>query len=245
MAKSTYEFYLELRDSNPKIWRTIQVNSNMTVADFIYIVLPLFEMEAAHLFKVTVPVGLMQVEKFKELMGNDYNEKVFLKEHPDLHLIRYRFELLDMIGDFPKRENDIVHNVTSEKLTRAVSEIGQRMEMWYDFGDDWFVDIKLTDMIDLEEDIIAPKVLDGKGFGIIEDCGGVWRLNDIVKAFKSKKGMLYKDMSEWLDNNHIDFSHFDIDEMNQRLKVIPDIYKRSYEEMKIPTQEEIDFIERR
>ena len=77
MAKSTYEFYLELRDSNPKIWRIIQVNSNITVADFIYIVLPLFEMEAAHLFKVTVPVGLMQVENLKHYWVMNLMKKHF------------------------------------------------------------------------------------------------------------------------------------------------------------------------
>mgnify|MGYP001188776843 CR=1 FL=1 len=246
MAKKyKFECRLELRDSKPHIWRRVQVDRNMTVAEFCYIVLVLFEMQASHLLKVTVPVGQMQVEKFKKLSGDTYDEKKFLKEHPQLPTIRYRYELLDMIDDFPRRENDIVFNITKEKLNHAISEVGERMELWYDFGDDWFVDIELMNIVETEEESIYPLVLDGKGFGIIEDCGGSWGLNDIVKAFKAKKGNLYIDIRDWLGVDDFDFSRFDISEMNQRLKVIPQIYKRSYEERKAPTKEEIDFIDRK
>jgi hypothetical protein len=239
-----YQFRLELRDTKPRIWRTVQVNSKMTVAEFSYIVLVLFEMQASHLMKVTVPVGQIQIEKFKKLTGDSYNEEAFLKEHPELPKIRYRYELLDMIDDFPRRDNDIIFNITKESLTHAISEIGDRMELWYDFGDDWFIDIKLTDIIEAEEETFFPLVLNGKGFGIIEDCGGPWRLNDIIKAYKTKTGHLYKDMCDWLGIDDFDFSYFDINEMNERLQVIPHIYKRSYEEKKAPTKEEIDYIDR-
>lgn len=246
MVKQTiYDLELELRDSKPKIWRRVQIDQNMTVADFCYIVLVLFEMQASHLFKVTVPVGQMQVEKYRKLSGDAFDEKAFFKEYPELPKIRYRYELLNMIDGFPRRNNDIIFNITKESLKHAISEIGDRMELWYDFGDDWFVDIKLVDIIDAHEKDTTPIALDGKGFGIIEDCGGPWRLNDIAKAFKSKKGELYQDMCDWLETNEFDFSFFDIDEMNERLQVIPQIYKRSYEKKKTPTQEEIDYIDRK
>jgi len=140
--------------------------------------------------------------------------------------------------------NDISLDSTKEKLKHAIKKIGERMELWYDFGDDWFVDIKLTDIVDGEEGIISPIVIDGKGFGIIEDCGGAWRLNDIIKAYKTKKSKDYNEIKEWLGVDDFDFSLFDMKEMNERLQVIPQIYKRSYEEKKTPTQEEIDYIDR-
>jgi len=123
--------------------------------------------------------------------------------------------------------------------------IGEYMELWYDFGDDWFIDIKLKDIFDAEDSNILPSVIDGEGFGIIEDCGGTWRLNDIIKAFKGKKSKAYHENRNWLGIDDFDFSLFDIEEMNQRLQVIPKIYKRSYEGKKPPTNQEIDDIERR
>jgi hypothetical protein len=243
--KNNYIFNLELRDSKPTIWRTIRVSPKMTVAELCYIVLVVFEMQASHLFKVTVPVGEMQVEKYRKLLGEAFDEKAFLKEHPDLSTICYRYELLNIIDDFPRRENDIIHNVTKEKLKHAISKIGKRMELWYDFGDDWFVDIKLTDIVDGEEGTISPIVIDGKGFGIIEDCGGSQGLNDITKSYKSKKSKLYKEIKNWLGVDDFDFSLFDIEEMNERLKVIPAVYKRSYEQKKTPTNLEVAYIERK
>ncbi len=240
-----YEFYTELRDSNPKIFRTIQVISKITVAEFVYILLSLYDMQATHLFKVIVPKGQTLVEAYKRKIGNDFDEVTFKNEHPDISNVRYRYELLDIIDDFPERENDVVLNVTKEKLKQAISIIGEQMVLWYDFGDDWFVDIKLINIIETEDDVITPNVLKGAGFGIIEDCGGSWRLNDIIIAFQNKKGKLYKEICDWLDIDDFDFSKFDIDEMNKRLQVIPQIYKRSYEKKIVPSQEEIDYIERR
>jgi hypothetical protein len=103
------------------------LNPKMTVAEFAYMTLVLFEMQASHLFKITVPVGEMQVEKYRKLTGDSFDEKQFLKEHPDLSSIRYRYELLDIIDDFPRRENDIIYNVTKEKLKDAISKIGVMM----------------------------------------------------------------------------------------------------------------------
>ena len=237
-------FHMTLRDAKPKVWRKVQVFENMSVADFAYIVLTVFEMKASHLLKVTVPVGQMQVERYKELVGDAFDEKAFLKEHPDLPSIRYRYELLDIIDDVPRRENDIVFNIRELNLTHAVSKVGEKMELWYDFGDDWYVDIELTELSEEEDDILLPKVIDGAGFGMLEDCGGVWMLNDIVKAYKTKKSRLYKDMSEWLGKDDFDFSSFDVSEMNERLQVVPGIFKRSYEERKVPTDAEIRYIDR-
>lgn len=64
----------------------------------------------------------------------------------------------------------------------------------YDFGDGWEIMIVLEKIIDTDSDISGkdlPRVLEGEGYGIIEDCGG----------------------SEGLD-----LGIFDLDDMNFRLK---------------------------
>jgi len=44
-----------------------------------------------------------------------------------------------------------------------------------------------------------PRALEGAGFGIVEDVGGVGGLEQLVKALKNKKGKEYEMYKEWLD----------------------------------------------
>ena len=46
---SVYQFYVELEDYKPKIWRRFLVDSDITIARFAYIVMAMYEMEASHL----------------------------------------------------------------------------------------------------------------------------------------------------------------------------------------------------
>ena len=92
---------------------------------------------------------------------------------------------------------------------------------------------------------VLPRVLEGAGFGIIEDCGGVPGLEELTEAFKKKKGALYKELRDWLGVDELDMSSLDIDDMNIRLKKLPRIYKQIYEDRTAPTQRSIDLIERK
>lgn len=65
-----YQFYAELDDFKPKIWRRFQVSNDVTIARLGYIVQVLFEMTASHLMAVEVPSG----ENMK---------KAWRREHPD------------------------------------------------------------------------------------------------------------------------------------------------------------------
>jgi len=111
--EKVYEIYLELRNSKPKIWRTLQVNQKMSVAEFAYIALVLFEMHASHLFKVIVPKDAMLVEEYQKKLGTEFDVQSFKKEHPEIHTIRYKYELLDMIDSkfISDKDSDIIHNV--------------------------------------------------------------------------------------------------------------------------------------
>jgi hypothetical protein len=90
-----------------------------------------------------------------------------------------------------------------------------------------------------------PRVIEGAGFGIVEDCGGTGGLYTLVKAFRKKKGGEYKSFRDWLGVDDFDVTAFDIDDMNFRLKRIPRVYARSYEQRLAPTQRSIDLIERK
>ncbi len=120
------------------------------------------------------------------------------------------------------------------------------MEFQYDFGDNWCFNIVLEKIFE-DESIRGrdlPKVIEGEGFGIIEDCGGTGGLEDIQEAFKTKKGEDYEMYSNWLGTDKLDLSKCDLDDLNFRLKKLPRIFRDSYEYGLEPTERSIKILER-
>lgn len=248
-SQPIYQFYAALDDFMPRIWRRFQVPQGITVARLGYILQVLFEMTASHLMAFEVPEG----KNFRAAVK---------KEHPDLDeaILRdicgdekddriCRYEL--MHGDFEAlgdpRENVDTFDMVESSLRQAVFNLGDKMAFCYDFGDDWRVSLTLENVFTDKElpGSALPRVLEGAGFGIVEDVGGVWGLGDLVKAFGKKKGDTYDQYSEWLGVTEFDIMAFDLEDMNFRLKKIPRIYKESYEDGYEPTQRSIDLIERK
>jgi len=220
-----YQFYAELDDFKPKIWRRFQVKSDITVAMFGCIVQVLFEMRAYHLMAVEVPPG---------------------KNSSDNIPVRYEI-LHEDLNLFPDPDDVRTKDAAETKLRSAVSQQNDKLFFNYDFGDDWWVLLKLEKILtdkDLPDAKLLPLVLDGAGFGIVEDVGGTPGLTDLVKAFKNKKGADYKHFKEWLDIENFDIAAFDLDDMNFRLKKIPLIFKRIYVDGQMPTKKSIGLIQR-
>ena len=136
---------------------------------------------------------------------------------------------------------------TKIKLSQLHLDSPSRLVVWYDFGDDWRVVATLEKII-TEPTLPArelPRVLEGQGYGIVEDCGGIPGLFDLVKAFKAKRGEAYEDYREWLGMEEFDITSFDMEDMNFRLKKIPRIYQQCYEDQLAPTRQSIHLIERK
>jgi hypothetical protein len=222
-----YQFYAELEDFEPKLWRRFQVAGNISVARLGYILMTLYEMRASHLFAIE-------------------HERPFLtpsgRESSRMELIdRYAIPTDDDLDDFATAD------ATQTKLSRILFDESTRLVFWYDFGDDWRVLLKLEKTF--EDKALPgselPRVLEGAGFGIVEDCGGLDGLEALAAAFEAKSGEDYEDLREWMGVDDFDITAFDMDDMNFRLKKIPRIYKQCYEDRLLPTQLSIDLIERK
>jgi hypothetical protein len=240
-----YEFYAELDDFKPKIWRRFQVMSNITVARLGYVLQVLFEMEANHLMAIKIPRG----ENFYNYMkaySPDMPSNLSLFDDRD---VVYEYAFADIeTGKLPEyyAGDDKVKDIATARLAHAIGNPGDKLSMDYDFGDSWCVNVTLEKVFK-DEKLLGkdlPRVLDGKNFGIIEDVGGTWGLGEFVQAFKEKKGEEYEHFRSWSGKEYFDITEFDIDDMNFRLKKIPRIYMQAYELGYSPTKRSIDLIER-
>lgn len=243
-----YQFYAELNDYEPTIWRRFQVSNHITVARLGYILMTMFEMEASHLFSFHVPTE----DNFQATLQEKYPEtnviELFKSPKASKRVKDQHYEIItEFTHEFSDESNIILCDAIQNKIKNVVSQPKERMVFTYDYGDDWRVSVVL-EKIFVDKELPGkelPRVLEGEGFGIIEDCGGIWGLEEIAKAFQQKKGNEYEHFSGWLGITDLDLESFDIDDINFRLKKLPRIYADIYEHRKTPSKKSMDFIERR
>jgi len=225
-----YQFHAELDDYKPKIWRRFQVKGDITVAMLGYIVMTMYEMKANHL------LSLEHEMPFLTPTG---------RQSKRMQLI-CRYDISD--NTFDDDLNDIdSEDATMTKLSTLNLEAPARIVVLYDFGDNWRVLVTLEKKFDAQSlpPKALPRVLEGEGFGIVEDCGGIYGLADLAQAFKEKKGEKYDEYRSWLGVDDLALAMFDWDDMNFRLKKLPAIYAKIYEQHAYPSQRAIDLIERK
>lgn len=230
-----YQFYSELKDYSPTIWRRFQVPGNISMARLGYILMAMFEMKASHRFCLTVPIR-DNAKLTQSPTGNDF---VFPDES-------WRFEISS--DDFFLSEDKKVFEAPEHKMSSIIRGCqGEKLTLEYDFGDGWEVDVTLEAKLKDKElsgrDL--PRVLAGEGYGIIEDCGGPGGLEHLAEAFRYKGGDDYERYREWLGQDDLDLSAFNLDDMNLRLKKLPRIFTEVYEYGNAPSQRSIDFLERK
>ncbi len=83
-----------------------------------------------------------------------------------------------LMPEMNDEEDSVYANEVSlnEMLTRA----GQKFKYLYDFGDKWEHEILFEKKLPLEAGTFYPRCINGERAHPIEDCGGVWRFNEIV-----------------------------------------------------------------
>lgn len=245
-SQPIYEFYAELKDYQPKVWRRFQVSSNVTMARLGYILMTLFEMQASHLFRIEVPTREnLRMSLRSRLSDEEYN-RLFVDDSLNEFEENSIFEVITEDTYLNRDEDDKVHDASKHILKHTITSPHSKLSLIYDFGDNWNIDVTLERVFrdDNLPGRLLPRVLEGEGFGIIEDCGGTLGLTNLVKAFKKKRGKAYNQYREWLGYNDFNLETFDIDDMNYRLLKVPRIYSDIYELNLEPTKHSIAILER-
>ena len=246
-SQPIYEFYAELKDYQPKIWRRFQVSSNVTMARLGYILMTLFEMQASHLFRLEVPTRENLRMSLRGSLGDEEYNQLFADDSLYEFEENSIFEVITEDTYFYRDEDDKVYDATGHILKQTVTNPHSKLSLVYDFGDNWDIDVTL-ERVFKDNNLpgrLLPRVLEGEGYGIIEDCGGISGLTNLAKAFRMKKGTAYNEYREWLGCDDFDLETFDIDDMNFRLLKVPRIYSDIYEFDLAPTRRSIDILQRR
>lgn len=236
-----YQFYAELEKYTPKIWRRFQVLNNITMARLAYILMTMFEMQASHLYRFEID----ELKNFKNFL-KEIGEKYEPSEEDNFLIAEYGCIFEDEMDIYVPEGHRPLENAKDVKLKDVLFRENSEMEFKYDFGDGWTVKLILEKIF--KDDNIKgkelPKVTEGQGFGIIENCGGVGGLEEIREAFIKKQGEKYEMYSNWLGKEDLDLDLIDIEDLNFRLKKLPRIFKDSYEYGIEPSKQSIKLIER-
>jgi hypothetical protein len=99
---------------------------------------------------------------------------------------------------------------------QAMSKGQGRIHYVYDFGDDWRLEINVTNQ-SMSSDVPYPECLDGELAGPPEDLGGPAAYQDLLERWrKSGRRGLDKELREWLPDGFDPFA-FNVDEANLQL----------------------------
>lgn len=199
----SYVIRVELKGSNPLIWRRIIMPAGATykrLHDVIQNVTNFqsgYPYDAHHLFKFDL------VEE-KLIVTND--EGVFLKRQHDTrpmadennkNMPSYRKPSGLKIDDYLQKYKDI----------RYI----------YDFGDDWNFGVKLEQIVD-DYYFGFPTLLDGAETAPPENVGGIRGFYEFLEAYRNPKHPEHEAMKEWAES--IYFREYDAEWINQALKGI-------------------------
>jgi len=143
---AVYRVRVHLDDSDPTIWRRLDLRSNMTL-DLLHQVLQVaFDWTDSHLHRFS-------------LGGRAFDH------HSQLFLCPYDVDN----KEWPEDDDGLP--ATETRLDETLSEPGDVLHYLYDYGDNWELTLRLEKVLTAESDCPAGVVIDGERAAPPEDCG--------------------------------------------------------------------------
>lgn len=140
-----YRVRVHLDDSDPTIWRRLDLRSNLTL-DMLHQVLQVaFDWTDSHLHRFSLGGGAFD-------------------HHSQLFLCAY-----DVANK--EWEDDDGLPATETRLDETLGEPGDVLQYLYDYGDNWELTLRLEEVLPAQTDCPAAVVIDGERAAPPEDCG--------------------------------------------------------------------------
>lgn len=113
----------------------------------------------------------------------------------DSHL--HQFEAGDARYGPPDPYGDAgqVRSERAARLHEVVSDEGESLLYWYDFGDDWYHDLVVEQVLPPQQ---HAQCLDGAGACPPEDCGGPWGYVELLAAVADPQHPQHDELRGWV-----------------------------------------------
>jgi hypothetical protein len=179
-----------LKNSQPRVWRLVEVDSDVTLATFADALLRVMGWDGSHL------------SAFFEGARPAWNTRMW-SDHS--------FEWTQL------EETDDSNDVALSDLFRAPRD---KLGWIYDLGDGWTHQITCEAILPSEANAPVIQVIRGRGRCPFEDCGGVWGWANLLEAIKDPDHPDHADMREWTDNQEIDPESYTAEDIAQTNAVL-------------------------
>ena len=125
-----------------------------------------------------------------------------------------RFENVESIAE--AEDWDPATGIDYEKAKVSYFEKRDKLLLTYDYGDSWEFEVDIKNITTDQAAPKCPKILSGKSYGIIDDIGGVWSLQDYYDTPKDKVDPEMIDLL--MGGEAINLDNFNKEELNQRME---------------------------
>jgi hypothetical protein len=169
--KLIYQLKITLKETDPPIWRTIQIPSSCNFWDFHSFIQDAFGWTNSHLHQFIYTYDYTEKPVLLGIPSDDY----FEGEEPDL----------------PGWEYKVKSFITGET---------SKIEYTYDFGDDWQHSIELEQTLPAETGVKYPRCIAGERNGPPEDCGGPHGYADMLEVLFDPDNPEHESTVQWVDS---------------------------------------------
>jgi hypothetical protein len=201
-----YEFEAELAGYKPRIYRRFGVRGDCTASWFCYCLMTMFEMHARSPF-------------FLRLLHQTPEEsQSFFYALPDMFVKNKRanYEMLD--GDA----------ITLEEMNLLKSDD----LLFIYLQNHWQLNLIVKTVSEADNSDPPIMIFEGSGFGVIDDLNGPEELTRLMQAYQDAEGEDYEKYVEQY-GEYIDLETFDMEDINQRLQIVPRIIEKIYKKQEI------------
>ena len=195
-----YKIKIELRNSNPLIWRKVIVPSEITFRRLHDVIQFVMGWKNYHLYDFNIKEENLRVTGDEEAIAEyHFYSKIKLTKANDPH--GYITKLLEIKPELSDKV----------KIDKYIAQY-YSIEYIYDFGDYWKHDIFLEQIVE-DYEYNYPICLDGVGACPPEDIGGILEYEEFLEIIKNKQHPEHKEVKEWANNNNYKET-FDINDVN-------------------------------
>lgn len=123
----------------------------------------------------------------------DFCKAIITSMSGDLdHLYSLKHEDTYYICSYMEKDRYNEVKMNSLRIGKLLLDEKDKMELVYDFGDNWVFKINVSKVYDGHNNKNI-ELIDGIGCGIEEDCGGIWGLEDLIDNPDNDWGYHYDD----------------------------------------------------